>query len=114
MTDKGLFRVSNLGTVYDAPYCVLRLPLKPGETWTSEVASGGTVTSTFKYKAVKEEDVEVPAGKFRAYRVEVDIDNRGRAGRGALVRPAVGIVKMEHDDGAGGSSVCSSRSRREK
>jgi len=103
VTDKGLFRVSNLGTVYDAPYCVLQLPLKPGNTWTSEVVSGGTLTSTFKYKAVKEEDVEVPAGKFRAFRIEVDIDSRGRGRRSVLWYAAqVGIVKMEHEDGDSG------------
>jgi hypothetical protein len=100
VTDKGLFRLSNLGTVYDAPYCVLQLPPKLGNAWTSEVVSGGTVTSTFRYKALKEEDVEVPAGKFRALRIEVDIDNRGRAGRSVLwYAPRVGVVKMEHDAG---------------
>jgi hypothetical protein len=99
VTDKGLFRLSNLGTVYDAPYCVLQLPPKPGNTWTSEVVSGGTVTSTFKYKAIKEEDVEVPAGKFRALRIEVDIDSRGRTSRSVLwYDPRVGIVKLDHQD----------------
>jgi hypothetical protein len=103
VTDKGLFRVSNLGTVYDAPYCVLQLPPKPGNAWTSEVVSGGTVTSTFKYKAVKEEDVEVPAGKFRALRIEVDVDGRGRASRSVLwYASRVGIVKMEREDADSG------------
>jgi Protein of unknown function (DUF3108) len=103
ITDKGIFRVSSLGTVYDAPYCVLRLPLKVGETWTSEVGSGGNVTSTFKYKAIKEEDVQVPAGKFRAFRIEVDLDNSGRAGRSTIwYAPQVGVVKMDHEDGDAG------------
>src|ERR1700690_188595 len=30
VADKGLFRMSNLGTTYDSPYCVLKLPLKSG------------------------------------------------------------------------------------
>jgi hypothetical protein len=103
VTGKGLFRASSLGTVYDAPYCVLQLPPRAGDAWTSEVVSGGTVISTFKYKAVRFEDVEVPAGKFRAFRIEVDIDNRGQAGRSVIWYDArVGIVKMDHDDGAGG------------
>ena len=84
VTDKGLFRLSNLGTVYDAPYCVLQLPPRPGDNWASEVKSGGAVTSTFKYKTIREEDVEVPAGKFRAVRIEVDIDSRGRTSRSVL------------------------------
>jgi hypothetical protein len=100
VTDKGLFRVSQLGVVYDSPYCILKLPLKPGESWTSEVRVNGTITSTFKYKAIKEETVEVPAGKFKAFRIEVEIDNRGQAGRSVLWYDArVGVVKMEHEAG---------------
>jgi hypothetical protein len=104
VTDKGLFRMSLLGTVYDEPYCILKLPLKPGETWTSESASGGgAVKSTFKYKAIKEEDVEVPAGKFHAFRIEVDVDTRGRATHSTIWYDArVGVVKMEYGDGDSG------------
>jgi hypothetical protein len=100
ITDKGLYRSSYLGTVYDAPYCILKLPLKPGEAWTSEVSSGGQVTSTFKYQAVREEEVEVPAGKFRAFRIDVDIDSRGQSNRSVIWYDArVGIVKLEHGPG---------------
>src|SRR5688500_2877984 len=28
VTDQGLFRVSNLGTTYDPPYCILKFPVK--------------------------------------------------------------------------------------
>lgn len=104
VTDKGLFRMSLLGTVYDEPYCILKLPLKPGESWTSESASGGgAVKSTFKYKAIKEEDVEVPAGKFHAFRIEVDVDSRGRPTHSTIWYDArVGVVKMEYGDGDSG------------
>jgi hypothetical protein len=104
ITDKGLYRSSYLGTVYDPPYCVLRLPLKPGEAWTSEAKSGGQVTSTLKYQAVREEEVEVPAGKFRAFRIVVDIDSRGQSNRSVIWYDArVGIVKLEHGAGETGS-----------
>ena len=44
--------------------------------------------------------VEVPAGKFRAFRIEVDIDNQGRPGRSVLWYDArVGVVRMEHEAG---------------
>jgi hypothetical protein len=100
VTNKGLFRMSLLGTMYDEPYCILKLPLKPGESWTSQVSSGGTVTSTFKYKAIKEETVEVPAGKFKAFRIEVEIDNRGQPAKSVIWYDArLGAVKMEHDSG---------------
>lgn len=103
VTDEGLFRMSNLGTTYDPPYCILRLPLKPGLTWTSEVTSGGNVRTTFKYKAIQEEDVEVPAGKYRAFRIEVDIDTQGRTRKSVIwYAPQVGIVKMDHEDGDSG------------
>ena len=103
VTNEGLFRVSNLGTTYDPPYCILKFPVKPGQAWTSEVTSGGAVRTTFKYKAVEEEDVEVPAGKFRAVRLEVDIDTRGQARKSVIwYAPRVGIVKMDHQDGDSG------------
>jgi len=103
ITDKGIYRMSLQGSAYDAPYRILKLPLKPGEAWTSEASSGGAQSTTFKYRAMREEDVEVPAGKFRAFRIEVDIDTRGRSSRSAIwYGPGVGIVKMEHDDPAGG------------
>jgi hypothetical protein len=47
VTDEGLFRMSHLGTTYDPPYCILKVPLKPGQTWTSEVTSGGAVRTSF-------------------------------------------------------------------
>lgn len=103
VTDEGVFRMSNLGTTYDPPYCILKFPVRPGQTWTSEVTSGGAVRTTFKYKAVEEEDVEVPAGKFRAVRLEVDIDTRGQARKSVIwYAPRVGIVKMDHQDGDSG------------
>jgi hypothetical protein len=100
VTDKGLFRVSLLGTVYDEPYCILKLPLKPGTSWTTQVKSDGTVNSTFKYRAIKEETVEVPAGKFKAFRIEVDTDSQGRSGKSVIWYDArVGAVKLEHEAG---------------
>jgi len=100
VTDRGLFRTSLLGTEYDEPYCILKLPLKAGESWTSQVKSDGAVTSTFKYKAIQEETVEVPAGKFKAFRIEVEIDSRGQAAKSVIWYDArVGAVKMEHEAG---------------
>ena len=103
VTDQGLFRMSNLGTTYDPPYCILKFPVRPGQAWTSEVTTGGAVRTTFKYKVVQEEDVEVPAGKFRAARLEVDIETRGQARKSVIwYAPRVGIVKMDHQDGDSG------------
>lgn len=102
VSDKGVFRLSQLGTAYDAPYCVLRLPLKPGAAWAAEVKRGGATSSEFKYTAVKEEDIEVPAGKFRAFRIDVAIDRPGRPVepvRASLwYAPRVGVVKHDYGD----------------
>jgi hypothetical protein len=99
VTADGLFRVNAFGgTAYDAPYCVLKLPLKAGATWTSEAKMGGTTRSTFKYRVAGDEDVEVPAGKFKAVRIEVEIDTQGRPGRSTIwYAPRVGVVKQEHE-----------------
>jgi hypothetical protein len=101
VTDDGLFRAASYGTVYDAPYCVLKLPLKAGATWTSEAKMEGTTRSTFKYRVGADEDVEVPAGKFKAVRIEVEIDTQGRPGRSTIwYAPRVGVVKQIHESGA--------------
>src|SRR5262249_18740166 len=53
------------------PGCLLRLPATPGDTWDEELpvrTKDGPLK--MKYTTGKEEDVEVPAGKFRAVRVE--------------------------------------------
>lgn len=106
MTDKGLFRISNLGTVFTEPYCVLQLPSKPGTTWTAEANRGGATPTTFKYTAGKEEEVEVPAGKFRALRLDVETEVPGRTGdpiRSSIwYAPNVGVVKQERFDTDGG------------
>jgi hypothetical protein len=67
------------------------------------VISGGEVSSTFKYKAVGPDDVEVPAGKFRAFRLEVEISSNGRSSRSSIWYVAsIGIVKLDHEDGESG------------
>lgn len=104
VTDKGVFRVSLQGSVYDEPYCILKLPLKAGDSWTAEpVAGGGASSSTLKYKVGKEEVVEVPAGKFRAVRIDCEIHTRGTHDRSVLWYDArVGVVRMEYGDAESG------------
>lgn len=99
VTDKGLFRMSSLGTVFTEPYCVLQLPLKPGVAWTAEANRGGVTPTKYHYKAVKEEDVEVPAGNFKAFRIEVEYESAGATQRSTIwYAERVGVVKQEHKD----------------
>lgn len=52
----------------------LKLGGKPGDTWEYMTAGFGGRTMTRKYTLGKVEEVEVPAGKFRAVRVDVEAD----------------------------------------
>lgn len=92
----GMFRVSSVGVVYDPPYRLLKLPPKEGETWEAESpATSGEPARKFKYTTGKEEEVEVPAGKFKAIRVEMETEINGLVLRTTYWHaPAVGIVRI--------------------
>jgi len=96
VSSNGLFRISVGETVFDTPYCVLKLPLKSGEKWTSEVKVKAETQTTFKYEVAKEEEVEVPAGKFRATRINVKADFRGSTSKYTIwYVPQIGSVKEQ-------------------
>ena len=83
VTKEGLFRLSFNGEPLDKPVPLLKMPAKVGTKWES---GGATYTIT------KEEEVEVPAGKFPAIRVELVSDT----GKTFLwFAPNVGLVKMQ-------------------
>jgi hypothetical protein len=59
------------------PTCVLQLPLKEGDTWEHEnKPQPGVSVQAQKVTVGKVEEVEVPAGTFRAVRIEVVITSR--------------------------------------
>jgi len=69
VSDKAVYRVGEGDAVLESPECYLRLPAKKGETWeTAHTHEGEAVT--VKYTVGGEEEVEVPAGKFRCIRIE--------------------------------------------
>lgn len=65
MSGQGLFLLSEAGHVYDPPVRLLPLPLKEGDAWEWEKPF-----VKWKFTAGKEEEVEVPAGKYTARRVD--------------------------------------------
>jgi hypothetical protein len=80
---------------------VLKLPAKEGETWEFASKDKGDLTLTDRYTTGKEEEIEVPAGKFKAIRVDMETVSNGRT----AVRmtywhaPGVGVVKeVRHID----------------
>jgi hypothetical protein len=104
----GVFLVSMGKLVQDPPHRLLKLPPKEGETWESEfTAPPGIQAPKFKFTTGKEEEVEVPAGKFKAVRVEEERTSPVRVNRTTYWHaPGVGIVKIvNYDVGAEGDSI---------
>lgn len=73
---KGVFALTLPGTEKGEPAALLKLPAMEGETWTTErtVRGKGTVTT---YTVGKEEEVTVPAGKYKAIPVTAAVDLGG-------------------------------------
>jgi hypothetical protein len=69
VSDKGVFMVATGDVVLESPQCALPLPIQKGATWETNWTLDGE-TFTMKSTIADEEEVEVPAGKFRCVRIE--------------------------------------------
>jgi hypothetical protein len=100
---EGMFRVSSANVIYDPPYRLLKLPAQEGETWEVESpATPGNPARKFKYTTGKEEEIEVPAGKFKAIRVEMENEINGTVLRTTYWHaPGAGMVKIVSHDQRG-------------
>jgi hypothetical protein len=78
---------------------VFDLGVKAGDSWTSEIEVGGRKRTT-THTVGKEEEVEVPAGKFKAIPVTQQEQGRRRGKVTQWYAPGVGVVKSESDSGA--------------
>jgi hypothetical protein len=83
VSSEGLFRVAANDEKLEKPIPLLKMPAKVGTKWE---ADGGA-----KYTVTKEEEVEVPAGKFQAIRVELVT---GTSKTTLWFAPNVGLIKM--------------------
>ena len=89
----GVFLIMRDLDVLDPPCCVVRLPLKAGDAW--EVNCPTVFPAAIKCAIGNEEEVEVPAGRFKAVR----IDKRSVLSDGKTVRatdwvvPGMGAIK---------------------
>lgn len=88
VSDKGLLQVDRGGKPLTTPTVLLKLPHKPGQTW--ETAEGDKVV---KMTAHGPEQVETPAGRFEAIRVEWEV--AGKPFRTMWVAPGVGPVQVK-------------------
>lgn len=94
VSKNGLFVVSDYNLIekkwqdFDHPRCLLKLPVKPGDSWTTEVpAERYKVTATVG----KPERVKVPAGTFDAIPVHADATHNGKPVPHRTVWYAAGI-----------------------
>jgi serine/threonine protein kinase len=96
-TAQGIFR-HRAQTTWEIspPLCLLTFPVKTGQAWESGLSIG-----ELKYKAtcrvVGSEEVEVPAGKFQAVKVYMDMQQEGTEDKNIFISwfvAGIGIVKQ--------------------
>jgi hypothetical protein len=77
VTDRGLFRAALGNEVLDPPMCIFRSPVKAGEKWTASASYLGLFVLKYQFQVLDSEEVEVPAGKFKAVpiRQEFTVEN---------------------------------------
>lgn len=92
--DRGVFWLEIGSRSLDPPICILTTPATRGKTWEDAIKLSGGDTAKTKYTIASEEEIEVPAGKFRAIRVDVDSEINGEHSMGVEWHaPDVGLVK---------------------
>jgi hypothetical protein len=94
---EGVFVVAEGRRKYDEPWCILKLPHRPGRTWQTEVSGNGPAgIATMKTGPI--EKVTVAAGTFLAARVEWELKYKG-GGRKATCWYAhgVGLIQMDEN-----------------
>jgi hypothetical protein len=81
------------------PVPVLKLPAKVGDSWSPPLSGKSNVVMTYTVAAVDEE-VEVPAGKFKTIRVQAAANLGGKEAKMTYwYAPGVGLVKSSTDTG---------------
>jgi hypothetical protein len=93
VSKKGLALIDNgSANRLAGPICRLRLPARWGDQWVH--CDGGV---TYAFTVAGAEEVEVPAGKFKAVRVELEVRYERRAALRVSYwyAPEVGLVKSE-------------------
>jgi hypothetical protein len=97
--EKGVFRV-RMNDESIQPFTVIKLPLKVGENWKETIQTeDGVLTTTTTVLA--EEEVTVPAGKFRAIPLRIDMEDPeiGTITSTIWFAANVGIVQQTTDVG---------------
>jgi hypothetical protein len=92
VSDSGLFLMEEGEHRYDPPVLFLPMPVKEKDTWKSDRPG----VAKWTYTAGPEEEVEVPAGRFKALRIDGVGESDGKQVRCALWKvPGHPAVKTE-------------------
>jgi hypothetical protein len=96
VTDKGIFQDQDGDEKLDPPFCYLKLPAKVKDTWEANPSHQGKIMGRGTRTLAGYEEIEVPAGKFRAVRVDWDYTPVGQPTYKIKTwyAPGVGMVKM--------------------
>ena len=93
VSEQGLFEMENCGEKYSPPLCLLKLPSQPGDKWTTHPMFMHVkidLVNTF----MGSEEIEVPAGKFTALRVDSEFTDGGKTLRITnWFAPGIGPIK---------------------
>jgi hypothetical protein len=93
VSEKGVVRLVFARRKLDPPSPMLQLPAKPGDKWEYQPRAARGEFPKTKTTVGKEEDVEVPAGKFKAIRIDHERDGKDSERQTQWYAPRVGLVK---------------------
>ncbi len=90
----GVFRYRSDDLPITPPACLLKYPVKEGESWTAELKIGDNPVTT-NVKVGNIEEVQVPAGKYQAISVRNEMTVDGSPVRiTSWYAPEVGMIKQ--------------------
>jgi hypothetical protein len=96
VSDKGVFRDQINKADLKPPLCILKSPLKSGDKWEVD-SSVQDQPMKMSFTAGGPEEVEVPAGKYKAVRVDADGTIAGTQTKVTYwFAPDVGVVKLKY------------------
>ncbi len=98
--EKGIFRVRIGGVTYNPPLCILKYPLKPGQSWITKTTANDGQQLTALCKQGAQQEIQVPAGRFRTIPCTIEIDQQTPKGLMKIVNTywfaeKIGVVKQK-------------------
>jgi hypothetical protein len=96
VTNNGVYRNAFGGALPDNPVCILKLPLKAGDSWEIKGTAMGDEFKG-KFKVGEEKEIKVPAGTYKAF--PVTSEDLSASGLRPIVTSyyasGVGLVRQE-------------------